>query len=101
MLISLANPSTKAKNLMQELGINAYDAQGNFIGLANLAGQLQDKMGGLTQEQRQPGVGHHLRLRCHPRSQRALQRGREGHRQVDEEGRGLRFRGAAGRGQER
>ncbi|PLS23734.1 phage tail tape measure protein, partial [Bifidobacterium imperatoris] len=52
MLISLANPSTKAKNLMQELGINAYDAQGNFIGLANLAGQLQDKMGGLTQEQR-------------------------------------------------
>ncbi|MBW3088832.1 phage tail tape measure protein [Bifidobacterium sp. 82T24] len=52
MLISLANPSTKAKNLMQELGINAYDAQGNFVGLANLAGQLQDRMGGLSQEQR-------------------------------------------------
>ncbi|PLS25976.1 phage tail tape measure protein, partial [Bifidobacterium parmae] len=52
MLLSLANPSEKAKNLMQELGINAYDAQGNFVGLANLAGQLQSKMGGLTQEQR-------------------------------------------------
>ena len=52
MLISLANPSTKARNLMEELGINAYDAQGKFVGLSNLAGQLQDKMSGLSQEQR-------------------------------------------------
>lgn len=52
MLISLANPSTKAANLMEELGINAYDAQGNFIGLSGLAGQLRDKMSGLSQEQR-------------------------------------------------
>lgn len=52
MLISLANPSTKAENLMKELGINAYDAQGNFIGLSGLAGVLKDKLGGLSQEQR-------------------------------------------------
>ena len=52
MLISLANPSTKAANLMKELGINAYDAQGNFIGLSGLAGVLKDKLGGLSQEQR-------------------------------------------------
>lgn len=52
MLINLANPSTKASNLMRELGINAYDAQGNFIGLSGLAGQLRDKMSGLSQEQR-------------------------------------------------
>lgn len=52
MLISLANPSSKAAGLMEELGINAYDAQGNFIGLAGLAGVLQDKMSGLSQEQR-------------------------------------------------
>ena len=52
MLISLANPSEKAKNLMQELGINAYDAQGDFVGLSALAGQLQTRMGGLSQEQR-------------------------------------------------
>ena len=52
MLISLANPSTKASNLMQELGINAYDAQGKFIGLSGLAGVLKDKLGGLSQEQR-------------------------------------------------
>lgn len=52
MLISLANPSTKAANLMKELGINAYDAQGNFIGLSGLAGVLRDKLSGLSQEQR-------------------------------------------------
>ena len=52
MLISLANPSDKAAALMQELGINAYDAQGNFIGLGALAGQLQTQLGGLSQEQR-------------------------------------------------
>lgn len=52
MLINLANPSTKAANTMKELGINAYDAQGNFIGLSGLAGQLRDKMSGLSQEQR-------------------------------------------------
>ena len=52
LLISLVNPSTKASNLMQELGINAYDAQGKFIGLSGLAGVLKDKLSGLSQEQR-------------------------------------------------
>lgn len=52
MLISLANPSTKASNLMRELGINTYDAQGKFIGLSGLAGVLKDKLSGLSQEQR-------------------------------------------------
>lgn len=52
MLISLADPSTKASNLMRELGINAYDAQGKFIGLSGLAGVLKDKLSGLSQEQR-------------------------------------------------
>ena len=37
---------------MQELGINAYDAQGKFIGLSGLAGVLKDKLSGLSQEQR-------------------------------------------------
>ena len=52
MLLALANPTKKAQNLMDELGISAYDAQGNFIGLKALAGQLQTQMSGLTQEQR-------------------------------------------------
>ena len=52
MLLALANPTKKAQNLMDELGISAYDAQGNFIGLKALAGQLQTQMSGLTQAQR-------------------------------------------------
>ncbi|MEU4367558.1 phage tail tape measure protein [Micromonospora chersina] len=52
MFIALANPSEKAAGLMEELGIAAYDAQGNFVGVTNLAGQLRDRLGTLTQEQR-------------------------------------------------
>lgn len=52
MLIALANPSKESAALMKELGINAYDAQGAFIGLPALAGQLQERLKGLTQEQR-------------------------------------------------
>jgi TP901 family phage tail tape measure protein len=52
MLQQLQNPSKESAELMAELGINAYDAQGNFVGLAGLAGQLQTKLGGLTQAQR-------------------------------------------------
>ncbi|MFG1659087.1 phage tail tape measure protein [Micromonospora chersina] len=52
MFIALANPSEKAAGLMEELGIAAYDAQGNFVGVTALAGQLRDRLGTLTQEQR-------------------------------------------------
>jgi TP901 family phage tail tape measure protein len=52
MLIALANPSKKAQQTMDDLGISAYDAQGNFVGLSGLAGILKDKMGGLSMEQR-------------------------------------------------
>lgn len=52
MLQALVNPSKKASETMSELGINAFDAQGNFVGLDGLAGQLKTSMAGLTQEQR-------------------------------------------------
>ena len=52
MLQMLGNPTDKAKQLMDQLGLSVYDAQGNFIGLAGLAGQLQKSMSGLSQEQR-------------------------------------------------
>lgn len=51
MLTSLANPSSEAAALMDELGIAAFDAQGNFIGMEALAGELQTGLSGLTQEQ--------------------------------------------------
>lgn len=52
MLLRLANPSQQAAQSMKELGINAYDATGKFVGIEALAGQLQTRMGGLTQAQR-------------------------------------------------
>lgn len=52
MLLHLAAPTHKASGLMQELGINTYDASGKFIGITGLANQLQTKLGGLTEAQR-------------------------------------------------
>lgn len=52
MLQRLAAPSKESATLMQELGINAYDAQGEFVGLANFAGQLQSALGDMSAEQR-------------------------------------------------
>ena len=52
MLLMLQAPSDKTKELMDQLGISAYDAQGQFVGLAGLAQQLKDKMSKLTPEVR-------------------------------------------------
>jgi TP901 family phage tail tape measure protein len=52
MLLALANPADKTKVAMENLGISAYDTQGKFVGITNLAEQLKTKLGGLTQAQR-------------------------------------------------
>jgi TP901 family phage tail tape measure protein len=52
MFTHLAGPTDEARALMSDLGIAAFDAQGNFIGLEALAGQLQTQMAGLSDEQR-------------------------------------------------
>ncbi|WP_290473939.1 phage tail tape measure protein [Leifsonia sp. 71-9] len=52
MLLSLASPSQKAADTMKQYNIQAYDAQGNFVGITNLAGQLQKNLGGVSQAQR-------------------------------------------------
>lgn len=52
MMMMLANPTEKAANLMRELGINAFDASGEFIGVYKLAGMLEAQLGTLTQQQR-------------------------------------------------
>lgn len=51
-LIALSSPSAVARKEMDKLGISAYDANGEFIGMEALAGQLQTRLGGLTDEQR-------------------------------------------------
>lgn len=52
MLQVLSAPSSTAANEMERLGISAYDASGNFVGLKALAGNLQTSLNGLTAEQR-------------------------------------------------
>jgi TP901 family phage tail tape measure protein len=53
MLMKLANPASDAKSTMEELGISTHDASGKFVGMDKLAGQLHDKLGSLTDQQRQ------------------------------------------------
>jgi DNA-binding transcriptional MerR regulator len=52
MLQRLTPQSAEAQRRMQELGISAYDASGNFVGLAEFAGNLQGALRDLTPEQR-------------------------------------------------
>lgn len=57
MLLKLTNPTAEAKTLMQDLGINVYNASGQFVGMEGVAGQLQDRMGNLDAETRNAALG--------------------------------------------
>ncbi|MCA4132969.1 phage tail tape measure protein [Arthrobacter sp. M4] len=52
MLMSLNPNSAAAASKMHELGISAYDAQGNFVGMTKFAGILQNSLKNLSDEQR-------------------------------------------------
>ncbi len=52
MLQKLQNPSKESATLMSELGLSLYNASGEIVGMADLAGQLQSKLGGMTSAQR-------------------------------------------------
>lgn len=49
-LLHLAAPSDQASGALDELGVKAYDAQGNFVGLQTIMGQLQEASKRLTPE---------------------------------------------------
>ena len=57
MLQRLTPQSAEAAAKMNELGISAYDAEGNFIGLDALSRNLQDSMKGLDSESRNAAMG--------------------------------------------
>lgn len=57
MLASLTSPSDIAADEMSKLGISVFDAQGNFVGLDGVAGQLQGRLKNLTQEERSNALG--------------------------------------------
>ncbi|MCS3494060.1 TP901 family phage tail tape measure protein [Arthrobacter sp. JUb119] len=52
MLQSLTPNSKQAADLMDELGISAYDAQGTFVGMSEYAGILQNALKDMSDEQR-------------------------------------------------
>lgn len=56
MLQSLTPTSKEAEKTMKDLGISAYDQQGNFVGLAKFAGILQNGLKDLTVEQQQAAL---------------------------------------------
>jgi TP901 family phage tail tape measure protein len=57
MLASLTSPSAAARNEMKRLGISVFDARGEFVGFDGIAGQLQDRLGGLTDAERANALG--------------------------------------------
>ncbi|MGP4995554.1 phage tail tape measure protein [Glutamicibacter ardleyensis] len=57
MLQRLTPQSKQAAKEMEALGISAYDANGEFIGMSEFAGVLQNSMKDLTDEQRMASMG--------------------------------------------
>lgn len=52
-MLQRLNPQSKeAAQMMEDLGLSAYDSQGNFIGLSEYAGKLQGALSGMSAEQR-------------------------------------------------
>lgn len=51
-LSRLAKPTDVMQEKMDQLGLSFYDAQGNMLPLTGIVEQLETKMAGLTQEQR-------------------------------------------------
>lgn len=58
MLLRLANPTVEAASQMEQLGLDFYDAQGQFIGMEGVASQLQTRLKGLTQEERNAALAN-------------------------------------------
>lgn len=57
MLQRLTPQSAEAQKQFDALGISAYDSQGQFVGLADFAGQLRDQMASLTPQARNAAMG--------------------------------------------
>lgn len=58
MLLRLANPTDKARSLMDELGLTFYDTRGEFIGMEGVADQLTSAFADLTQEERNAALAN-------------------------------------------
>lgn len=50
-MTKLLDPSAKNVQLLQSMGINAFNAQGKFVGMQQILQQLQPALAGMTQQQ--------------------------------------------------
>lgn len=57
VLSSLTSPSKEARREIERLGLQMYDAQGNFLGLENAAGQLSNAYKGMDGASRDASLG--------------------------------------------
>jgi len=57
VLMSMTAPSAAATRAMEEYGISVFDAQGEFIGLEGVAGQLKDQFGAMDEATRSAALG--------------------------------------------
>lgn len=57
VLASLTSPSAAASTELKALNVNLYDAQGKFLGLSNMAGQLEQAYGGMSDAQKNASLG--------------------------------------------
>lgn len=57
ILSAMLSPTAAAAKEMKSLGINLYDAQGQFIGVAGLAEQLKKHLSGLSEAERNRDLG--------------------------------------------
>lgn len=52
VITNLTAPTGQAKKALDELGVSAFDNEGNFIGLEAVFGKVNESMEGMTEEQR-------------------------------------------------
>lgn len=57
VISSLTAPTAKASEVMKQYGIEIFDAQGKFIGMKGVAGQLQAGLGDLDEQTRSAALG--------------------------------------------
>lgn len=53
VMVNLTAPTGQAATALKKLGFSAFDSKGNFKGLETVLFELQDKMSGLTQQERE------------------------------------------------
>lgn len=57
MLRSLSDPTDKAQDSLDALGVTMFDAEGNFKALPTIIGEMENALAGMTDEQKSAALG--------------------------------------------